>query len=117
MRPAAVGLLLLLLTSQTLACKKPQSAEPQLTSAKAEPALKVQTVAVVEAPMPEHLVLTGTLRASQESEVAADAAGKVTATFVERGQRVRQGDTLAILDARGASISASAANAQTELAK
>jgi membrane fusion protein (multidrug efflux system) len=67
--------------------------------------------------MPEHLILTGTLRASQESEVAADAAGKVTATFVERGQRVKQGDTLAILDARGASISASAANAQTELAK
>lgn len=67
--------------------------------------------------MPEHLVLTGTLRAGQESEVAADAAGKVTKTFVERGDRVKQGDTLAILDARGAAISASAANAQSQLAK
>jgi RND family efflux transporter MFP subunit len=49
--------------------------------------------------------------------VAADAAGKVTATFVERGQHVKQGDILAVLDARGASISATAANAQTQLAK
>jgi len=115
MRAAAAGLLLLIST-QALACKKPEAAA-QLTSAKAEVPVKVQTAPVEERPMPEHLILTGTLRASQESEVAADAAGKVTHTFVERGQQVKQGDTLAILDARGASISASAANAQSQLAK
>lgn len=109
--------LLLALATGAAACKKPGSSEAQLTSATAEAPVKVQTVAVAERPMPEHLVLTGTLRASQESEVAADAAGKVTATFVERGARVKRGDTLAILDARGASISATAANAQSELAK
>ena len=53
----------------------------------------------------------------RHSEVAADASGKVTATFVERGQKVKQGDTLAILDARGAAISASQAAAQTVLAR
>jgi membrane fusion protein (multidrug efflux system) len=116
MRAPALGLFLLVVT-QAAACKKPDGAEAQLTSAKAEVPIKVQTASVVERPMPEHLVLTGTLRASQESEVAADAAGKVTATFVERGQRVRAGDTLAILDARGASINVSAANAQSQLAK
>ena len=115
MRAAAVGLLILVST-QALACKKPE-ATAQLTSAKAEVPIKVQTAPVEERPMPEHLVLTGTLRASQESEVAADAAGKVTKTFVERGDRVKQGDTLAILDARGASITATAANAQSQLAK
>lgn len=98
-------------------CKKPEAQEAHLTSAKPELPIKAQTALVVEQPMPEHLVLTGTLRASQESEVAADAAGKVTATFVERGQRVKQGDILAVLDARGASITASAANAQSQLAK
>jgi membrane fusion protein (multidrug efflux system) len=67
--------------------------------------------------MPEYLVLTGTLRASEESDVAADASGKVTATLVERGQRVKKGDTLAVLDARGASLTASALAAQTNLAK
>ena len=115
MRAAAVGILILL-SVQALACKKPEAAA-QLTSAKAEVPVKVQTAPVEERPMPEHLVLTGTLRASQESEVAADAAGKVTKTFVERGDRVKQGDTLAILDARGAAISATAAQAQSELAK
>jgi membrane fusion protein (multidrug efflux system) len=111
---------LVLVLASTLAhagCKKPSGSEAQLTSAKTEAPIKVQTAPVTERPMPEHLVLTGTLRASQESEVAADAAGKVTATFVERGQRVKQGETLAILDARGAAISATAAQAQSQLAK
>jgi membrane fusion protein, multidrug efflux system len=115
----AIALFIPLAVASTLSsgCKKPEGGEAQLTSAKTEAVTKVETVPVVERPMPEHLVLTGTLRASQESEVAADAAGKVTATFVERGQRVKQGDTLAILDARGASISATAANAQSQLAR
>lgn len=100
-------------------CKKPEQQPAELTSAQqqATPTVKVQTAAVVEQPMPEYLTLTGSLRASQESEVAADATGKVTATFVERGQRVKQGDTLAILDARSASITASQAAAQTGLAR
>jgi RND family efflux transporter MFP subunit len=98
-------------------CKKPAGNPAQLTSAQTEAPIKVQTAPVTERPMSEHLVLTGTLRASQESEVAADAAGKVTATFVERGQRVKQGDVLVILDARGAAITATAAQAQSQLAK
>ncbi|MBX3213327.1 MAG: efflux RND transporter periplasmic adaptor subunit [Labilithrix sp.] len=117
MRPATLGLLVVLSAQALVACKKPDPAATDVASASAPAPIKVQTAPVEEQPMPEHLVLTGTLRASQESEVAADAAGKVTATFVERGQRVKQGDTLAILDARGASITASAANAQTQLAK
>jgi membrane fusion protein, multidrug efflux system len=117
MRSAEVGLLSLLIFGQAVACKKPEASSAQATPAKAEVPVQVQAVPVEQLPMPEHLVLTGTLRASQESDVAADAAGKVTATFVERGQRVKQGDTLAILDARGASITASAANAQSQLAK
>ena len=98
-------------------CKKPEGTA-ELTSAKQDtPPIAVQTAAAVERPMPEHLVLTGTLRASQESEVAADAAGKVTATFVERGQSVKKGTTLAVLDSRGAAITASAMSAQSNLAQ
>jgi membrane fusion protein, multidrug efflux system len=96
-------------------CKKPEAADAQASAAKTDAPIKVQTTAVVERPMPEYLFLTGTLRASQESEVAADAAGKVTATFVERGQMVKKGDILAVLDARGANLSATAANAQSQL--
>ena len=118
-RPRRRGALLMALgLGFFVSCRKPEGGDAQLTSAKTEaPPVKVTTVAVVEKPMPEFLVLTGTLKASQESQVAADASGKVTATFVERGQPVKQGDTLAVLDARGASISATAANAQTQLAR
>jgi membrane fusion protein (multidrug efflux system) len=116
MRGAVTGLLSLLLFTQAVGCKKPDAAAAKGDAA-AEAPIKVQVAPVEERPMPEHLVLTGTLKANQESEIAADAAGKVTATFVERGQLVKMGDTLAILDARGASISASAANAQSQLAK
>lgn len=98
------------------ACKKPEGSQPELTSAKQTVPIRVQTVVVGIEPMPELLTVTGTLRASQESDVAANASGKVTATFVERGQKVKAGDTLAILDAKGAQLTASAAAAQTGLA-
>ncbi len=110
-----LGAVALTTTATVSGCKKPEAADAQASAAKAEAPIKVQTTAVVERPMPEYLVLTGTLRASQESEVAADAAGKVTSTFVERGQIVKQGETLAVLDARGANLSATAANAQSQL--
>lgn len=100
-----------------VACKKPDPSATQLTSASQTAAIRVETVAVKEQPMPEYLTLTGSLRASQESEVAADASGKVTQTFVERGQKVKQGDTLLVLDARGAALSANQAAAQTGLAR
>jgi len=110
--PAVASVALLALA----ACRapSPEKAEPA-ASDRAAP-VRVKTTPVVEDVMPEAFTLTGTLRASRESEVAADASGKVTATFVERGQRVKQGDTLAVLDARGASITASAAAAQSGLA-
>lgn len=111
-RAATLGLAMLALSG----CKKPEG-KAELTSAKQEAPISVSTVPAVERPMPEYLVLTGTLRASLESEVAADAAGKVTATLVERGQRVKKGDTLAVLDARGAAITASAMSAQSNLAQ
>ncbi|HEY8078570.1 MAG TPA: efflux RND transporter periplasmic adaptor subunit [Labilithrix sp.] len=98
-------------------CRKPDDAKAELTSAKTDAPVQAQTVKVGEQPMPEYLTLTGTLKASEESEIAADASGKVTATFVERGQHVKRGDTLAVLDSRGAALTANAMTAQTNLAK
>src|SRR4051812_35082754 len=61
-------LLTLSLVLLAAGCKKPE-AKAELTSAKQELApISVQTMAASERLMPEHLVLTGTLRASQESE-------------------------------------------------
>jgi RND family efflux transporter MFP subunit len=77
----------------------------------------VATVAVAERPMPEFQTLTGTLRASAQSDVAADVSGKVVSTFVERGQAVKKGQTIAIVDARTAALAATAAQAQSKVAE
>lgn len=102
-----------------VACRKPDPSAAQLTSAQQQQSAPIRAAAtpVVTRPMPEYLTLTGSLRASQESEVAANASGKVTTTFVERGQKVKEGDVLLVLDARGASITATQAAAQTGLAR
>lgn len=115
MRTSAVGLVSSFVLLGLAGCKKPDATAAK--SAPVEVPIRAQLAPVEERPMPERIVMTGTLRANQESDVAADAAGKVTATFVERGQRVKAGDTLAILDARGASLNASAAVAQSQLAR
>lgn len=126
MRAAPAGSLLLVTaltaiaaTASLAGCKKPDASSAQVTSGQAAAAapIQAQVAPIVEQPMPELMTVTGSLRASQETEVAADASGKVTATFVERGQAVKKGDILAVLDARGASITASAAAAQTGLAR
>lgn len=105
-----------LVATALVACKGTDASSKEAAKP-TETTVKVETVPAVEAPTPEQLILTGTLRASQESDVAADASGKVTATMVERGQAVKQGETLAILDARGASLTATAMAAQSGLAK
>src|SRR5690348_12675019 len=64
------------------------------------PPVQVKAVVVDEKPMPRTLRLAGTLIPSEDSDVAAGVAGKVLATFVERGSYVKKGQPLARLDAR-----------------
>jgi membrane fusion protein (multidrug efflux system) len=96
------------------ACKK---AETHATVQVDDPAVHVQTVQAALRPMPEYLTVTGSLSANEESEVAADASGKVIATLVDRGSVVKKGDVIARLDARTASLNAAAATAQSHLAE
>ena len=67
--------------------------------------------------MPNHLTLTGTLRAYAQSDVGADVTGKVVQTLVERGQKVKRGQILAVIDSRGAMLAATAAAAQAKMAQ
>jgi membrane fusion protein (multidrug efflux system) len=120
MRPHSslrVALLFAALVSSASACNRSaasQSAAPAAADAKPIP---VQTVKAIERSVPTVLAFTGSLRAHQESEVAADASGKVLKTFVERGDAVKQGQTIAILDARSATIGKSYASAQEKAAE
>jgi len=97
------------------ACKHSEAAPA--SGVKEEPPLHVSTAPASERPMPEYLTLTGSLLADKQSDIAADANGKVLSTKVERGQTVKQGDLLATLDASAAALSANAALAQEQLAK
>lgn len=76
------------------------------------------TVASAEAqPIDRMLRLTGTLLADEEAEVAAEVAGRVTATPVERGSRVAEGSpliALAQVEAQASALDADANVAQLE---
>jgi len=96
------------------ACHRP---EDPSAATNAEAPVHVQTASVGEQPMPRYLALTGTLRASAQTEMAADATGRVVLTLVERGQPVRRGQVLVVLDSRSAALAATAAEAQAKVAQ
>jgi membrane fusion protein (multidrug efflux system) len=100
------------------ACSR-EPAGHDLASGKPAPAppLKVETGTVTVEKVPHYLTLTGTVAADRQSEVAANVAGRVISTFVERGQSVNEGQVLAIVDSKGAALSASAAGSQAQAAQ
>ena len=63
-------------------------------------AVAVTTAAVVQQPVTRFIRVSGTLAAQEEAEVAAEVAGRVVATPIERGSRVAaDGDLIQIADA------------------
>jgi RND family efflux transporter MFP subunit len=62
--------------------------------AAAAAAVTVTTAAAVEQPIKRFIRVTGTLMAQEEAEVAAETAGRVEATPIERGTRVAAGASL-----------------------
>jgi membrane fusion protein (multidrug efflux system) len=81
------------------------------------PPMAVKVVASRELKVPRVLTLSGSLIGAEEAEVAAGAAGKVLATYVERGSVVRKGAVLVKLDARAVGAQAQEAAAQLESLK
>jgi len=96
--------------------KKGAGANPN-AQATTLPPVKVETGLVESAKMPKYLTLTGSVLADRQSEVAANVAGRVAATYVERGQPVKAGQVLARVDSKAASYQALAANAQSQAAE
>ncbi len=62
-------------------------------------AVTVSAIDVVEEPIKRFIRVSGTLTAQEDADVAAEVAGRVVATPVERGTRVSAGDTLVRLAA------------------
>jgi membrane fusion protein, multidrug efflux system len=78
--------------------------------------VSVTTTSAKSHPVSQYLLLTGQLKSGRETDLAANAAGRVTTTRVERGARVKAGDILATLDVRAASLSAMEAKANADRA-
>lgn len=96
-----------------LACASPAGQPLPGSGATSTPA-KVQTIVAQIEPVAREVVLTGSLMANAESDVAATVSGQVMRTFVERGRAVRKGEALVRLDARSAEASAAEARANLE---
>jgi RND family efflux transporter MFP subunit len=97
-------------------CDRPTSASSAPSQPRAK-AIHVDTVTVAESTMPSSLLLAGTLKPNQESELAANANGRVLKTMVERGSYVSKGAALAQLDTRMSTLSANEAEANLETAR
>jgi membrane fusion protein (multidrug efflux system) len=79
--------------------------------------VKVTTGEVTHLKMPRFLSLTGSVQADRQSDVAANVAGRVTATYVERGMPVKAGQPMAVVDSKAASFQQAAAVAQSQAAQ
>lgn len=106
----AMGMALVACDSSTSASSRPALA------ARPKP-VHVETVVVAERAMPVSVTLAGSLKANQESDLAANASGQVLRTMVERGSYVARGGAIAQLDTRLASLSAAEAEANVQTAR
>lgn len=95
-----------------IGCKS--KSEATAATASEKPAARVETEVVTLLDVPRSLRLTGTLRGDRETDLAANASGRVLATSVERGEQIKPGQVLAKLDTRAASLSAAEARAQAD---
>jgi membrane fusion protein (multidrug efflux system) len=105
---------LLALVLGAAGCSRTQAAS--LDAKPQEKKVHVETVAVAEQSVPKLLRLTGELSSNERTDLAANAAGRVIKTFVERGDHVTQGAILAQLDARSASLARAEAEANVKSA-
>lgn len=88
-------------SATTVGCNRPAQAK----SEDAALPVHVETTDVTEIDAPVLLRLTGSLKGMKETDLAANAAGRVVKTNVERGAEVKQGTILAQLDTSAATLS------------
>jgi membrane fusion protein, multidrug efflux system len=113
-RTTRIGTWAALVSLAAIGCKKPESSAKTVD---ADAPVAVSLVEAQEVKAPRLVTLSGTLAGSEEAQVAAGAAGKVIATYVERGSVVKKGAVLARLDSRAASAQAAQAAADAEGSK
>lgn len=109
---AMKNVLLLLPLPLALACGRGPTDAPAAAPAEEAAPVQVATATARTAPMPTRIPLVGSLVAARQALVAADTTGVVVEARVERGERVRKGEVLVVIDSRAARYSAAASEAQ-----
>ncbi len=109
--------LCLLAAALTSACDRAGADSPAQSEAAA---VNVSAIDVVEQPIKRFIRVSGTLNAQEDADVAAEVAGRVIATPVERGSRVSANDALVRLvasegEAQAAEAQANAAQIEARL--
>ena len=99
------------------ACARSAAETKSAAPAPEAPPVAVKLAPVREMKIPRVLTLSGNLIGAEQAQVAAGAAGKVLATYVERGSVVKRGAPLAKLDSRMITAQAQEAEAQVESLK
>jgi membrane fusion protein, multidrug efflux system len=113
LRVSLIASFVLVATSSLSSCKK---APAETASVKGPDPIHVETEAITELEVPKVLRLTGTLKGNQETDLAANANGRVLTTSVERGQAINKGDIMAKVDTRALALSAAEAKVQAQSA-
>jgi RND family efflux transporter MFP subunit len=120
MKPGApAGLVLVLvLALAAAACGGGDAQETDAEHGPRQLVLQASDVAQVEEmPLASGVLLTGTLNPAQVVEVRAQVPGLVTRLAVDRGDVVRAGQLLAVIDAEGIRSAAAGAQAQVSAAQ
>jgi RND family efflux transporter MFP subunit len=110
----------MLLVSAVLltACRDGDAQETEGAAAPQQLVLQATDVAAVAAmPLAGGVLLTGTLNPAQVVEVRAQVPGLVTRLAVDRGDAVRAGQVVAVIDAEGIRSAAAGAQAQVSAAR
>jgi membrane fusion protein (multidrug efflux system) len=76
----------------------------------------VDTAVAARRDVPSFLPLTGQIKSARETDLAANVAGRVVGTRMERGTAVKAGDVLAAIDVRAATLGAEEARANAATA-
>jgi RND family efflux transporter MFP subunit len=74
------------------------SSEPQTVAASPETVRNVSVFTVQRAEIPDLLEATGTVRAAKTSDLASQMMGNIIEIRVHEGERVQQGEVLALID-------------------
>lgn len=100
------------------ACKRSNGQTNAAASASpTPPVVEVSTTAAVMRQLPQYFEATGSLAANQQTDVAAETSGKVSAVGVDIGSSVRRGQMLVRLEDADFQDRARQAQAQLDMAK